>query len=93
MKKAFAAFCIVVALNLAAIGVGVAYFITGATQGSETHEALCTLIGDLEQRVEQSRQFLDEHPEGIPGLATPEQIRESTHNQERTKGALEAVTC
>lgn len=57
-----------------------------------THDALCTFKGDLEQRYQGGRQFLIDHPEGIPGIS-PADIERSLANQKSTLHALSALDC
>lgn len=93
VRVAVVAFIASLALSLAALGVG-AYVLTHKTQeGSETHEAVCALVADLEDRTDGTKTFLAAHPQGIPGLASGSQLRESLHNQERTLAALSVITC
>lgn len=47
------------------MSITVAYvFITSA----KNQDALCSVRHDAERRVVQTEQFLDDHPEGIPGI-------------------------
>jgi len=92
-QLAVAAFVVslIVALAMAA---GAGYLLTHKTnEGTETHEAICALVSDLETRTDGTRDFLKAHPHGIPGLASGSQIRESLRNQERTLAALSVVSC
>jgi hypothetical protein len=54
--------------------------------------ALCALRSDLEKRVESSRAFLLEHPDGIIGIS-PKTIQDGITNQERTISALSGIAC
>lgn len=93
VRIAVVAYIVGLILSLAALGVG-AYVLTHKTQeGSETHEAVCALVADLEERTEGTKTFLTAHPQGIPGLASGSQLRESLHNQQRTLDALSVITC
>lgn len=93
VRVAVVAFIASLVLSLAALGVG-AYVLTHKTQeGSETHEAVCALVADLGERTEGTKNFLSAHPQGIPGLASGTQLRESLHNQQRTLDALSVITC
>lgn len=92
-QLAAAAFVLSLVLLLAVGGITVFVVAGKSSEGTETHEAICALIGDLEERTDASKKFLAEHPEGIPGLASAAQIRESLHNQERTRDALNVVSC
>jgi len=58
----------------------------------ESHDALCVLRDDLERRVANSRAFLEEHPDGIPGIPA-KTIRDGIRNQERTIEALDDISC
>lgn len=57
-----------------------------------TNHALCVLRADLEQRVADSERFLEQHPDGIPGIPA-EQIQQSIDNQQRTIEALADLRC
>lgn len=57
-----------------------------------TNQALCTLRGDLVQRIESTKSFLRDHPEGIAGIS-PQIIRQGLQNQQRTVDALESLDC
>lgn len=63
-----------------------------ARQATNTGAALCTLRGDLEQRVEASQRFLREHPKGIPGINAAT-IQSGIVNQQRTVDALSGLNC
>jgi hypothetical protein len=93
LRIAIAAFVLSLALMLAVGAIG-AYVLTHKTnEGTETHEAICALVSDLETRTEDTRAFLRAHPHGIAGLATGAQLRESLRNQERTLSALGVIKC
>lgn len=93
LKLAVAAFVLSVALFAIVVGGGIYLAVIQGTEGSETHEAVCALVSDLEERTEGTRDFLADHPHGIPGLASGSQLRESLHNQERTLAALSVISC
>jgi hypothetical protein len=57
-----------------------------------TNGALCALRRDLELRVASSKQFLQEHPEGIAGVPV-KVIQDSIRNQQRTILALSNLNC
>lgn len=63
-----------------------------ARQGTEAHDAICTLRADLDRRVAASDRFLKEHPKGIPGVPL-RSILESLRNQRQTLAALSGLTC
>jgi hypothetical protein len=92
-QLAAAAFVLSLVLLLAMGGVIVFVVANKSNEGSETHAAVCALTEDLEQRTDSARDFLRTHPQGLPGIASASQLRESTHNQERTLEALSAVSC
>lgn len=58
----------------------------------QSTSALCALRRDLEKRVDSSRQFLREHPHGIPGISA-KTIRDGLSNQQRTIRALRGLSC
>lgn len=59
----------------------------------ETRAALCTFRGDLQDRVDASKEFLDKHPHGVPGLATGKQIQDDIANRRRTIKSLSGLSC
>lgn len=54
--------------------------------------ALCALRHDLEARVQSSRDFLAEHPDGIPGISRAA-IEKSIRDQTRTIDTLSNLDC
>ena len=93
LRIAVAAFVLSIVLTLAVVAIG-GYLLSHKTnEGSETHEAVCALVSDLEERTKGTQDFLAAHPHGVPGLASGSQLRESLHNQERTLDALNVITC
>ncbi len=58
----------------------------------ETNNSLCALRNDLEVRVADSKDFLEENPNGIPGIST-KVILDGISNQERTIEALSNLSC
>jgi hypothetical protein len=78
-----------VVLILAAGGASAIYVVN---TNKDTRDSLCTLRGDLESRVQQTRDYLDKHPEGFPGVSA-RQLSESIRNQDRTVDALGALDC
>jgi presenilin-like A22 family membrane protease len=58
----------------------------------ETNTALCALRGDLERRIAAAEVFLDENPDGVPGISA-EVIRTSIANQQLTIDALSSLDC
>jgi hypothetical protein len=58
----------------------------------QTNDALCALRVDLEARVAASEQFLEDNPNGIPGLPAAV-IRTGITNQQRTIEALGDLEC
>lgn len=63
-----------------------------ARVAKQTNAALCTLRHDFEQRVEASRQFLRDHPDGVGGI-TPEDIQRSIDGLQTTINALAILDC
>lgn len=77
-RKIIMAFAVVV-LVCFAVAASQAYLILGTRhntkQGKEAHDAICALIDDIRARADhdkvqlkRSRDFLDKHPNGIPGI-------------------------
>jgi hypothetical protein len=53
------------------------------------HSGVCDLRGDLENRVENAREFLENHPKGAPQLGISRQeIVDHIREQDRTVHAL-----
>jgi hypothetical protein len=63
-----------------------------AKEGQQAREAICALKGDLSRRIDASRQFLKERPNGVPGIP-PATIKQSIDNQQQTLDALGSVKC
>lgn len=61
-------------------------------EAASTHNSLCTFRADLEKRADQSQAFLDDHPEGFPGIPAPV-IQNSIDNQRRTLDSLRSLNC
>lgn len=64
----------------------------------DTHSALCAFKLDLIKRHNASRDFADEHPEGLLSdsgkvLISPEQIQASLDAQEGTIASLRILNC
>lgn len=90
-RQRFAIIGLAVAL-FAIVAIGGLYLNDKARDAELNRKALCTFRADLEARVTASRDFLIEHPGGIPGI--PEAtIQKSIHDQERTIRALAPLPC
>lgn len=63
-----------------------------STSSAEIHGALCALRKDVTVRVRISRDFLRDHPEGVPGIPAGA-IKVSLAGQERTVRALDGLSC
>jgi len=92
LRIAVAAFAISIALAVLMLVGGGWLLVERSEEASETHTAICALIGDLEDRTEGARDFLAEHPAGFAGIPAAT-LRQTIANQERTVLALDAVTC
>ncbi len=60
--------------------------------GKDAHDALCVFRDDLEIRVDASRAFLFQHPEGFAGIDATT-ILESINQQQHTVDALASLNC
>lgn len=58
----------------------------------ETHEALCAFKSDLQRRYTAGSEFLENNPDGIPGISAAD-IQRSLQNQRATLDALSALDC
>lgn len=61
-------------------------------QTDDINAALCTFTQDLQTRVDDSKQFLVDHPDGIQGISAAS-IQQSIDNQERTLDSLSKLDC
>lgn len=85
--------CGVVAISVAGLSVGIIRSNSHIAEvANNTNAALCTLRSDLEQRIDDSRQFLEDHPNGIPGISAAD-IQQGITNQQRTIDALSTLEC
>jgi hypothetical protein len=81
----------VVAWAISFIALAIVILQVNALAASTT-DSLCALRGDLERRVATSQGFLQENPEGIPGIPA-ETLQASIDNQLRTVEALHGLNC
>lgn len=82
----------IVALAVAIVAGGAYFYVSLSHETSRTRSALCTFRGDLEQRVNSSQDFLDEHPGGILGIPAAS-IRTTIANQRATIASLAGLRC
>lgn len=73
-------------LTSAALGLYVSHVAT------ENKKGLCALRDDAEDRIAQTKEFIAQHPDGIPGISIA-QLKRSTNNSVRTADALKGVDC
>jgi hypothetical protein len=66
--------------------------VVGFLANQKATDALCALRTDLQTRVASSQQFLEDNPNGIPGIPA-KQIRDSIDGQRRTIRALDGLSC
>ncbi len=57
-----------------------------------THDALCTLKGDLQRRHDAGVQYLVDHPEGIAGISAAD-LQRSLTAQQSTLDSLHSLSC
>lgn len=86
-------------LYVALVGMGVAGFVLINNNQNDTEQlavqttaALCALRADLNNRVVQGEQFLEDHPNGFAGF-TPEAMQQQIEGQRRTVAALSVLEC
>jgi hypothetical protein len=87
-------------LTDAAVFLGVFLVIVGVTAGiykvyttaDKAHQAICALRADRIRSIEDGRQFLKDHPDGIPGI-TAADIRRSIDQQQVTVRAFRFADC
>lgn len=65
---------------------------TNARLGKQSHDALCILKHDLEQRAIDSATFLAKHPDGFAGIDAAT-IQNSIKNQLATVDSLSLLDC
>ena len=63
-----------------------------ANEGRQAHDAICALRADLVNRVAAGRQFLADHPQGIPGIPAAT-LQTSIDGQVKTIASLSEVDC
>lgn len=56
-------------------------------QNANALSALCALKADLERRIKTTRKFLEQHPNGIPGIPA-ETLRQTLNGQRKTVRAI-----
>jgi hypothetical protein len=63
-----------------------------AREGKQAHDAICVLRQDLQRRVDNGEDFLQDHPEGFAGIPAAV-LMKSIRDQKQTLDALSAVRC
>lgn len=63
-----------------------------ARDGHQAHDAICVLKVDLRRRIHDSEKFLNNNPNGLPGISA-QVISDSLEGQRRTLSALGPVRC
>lgn len=93
LRRAWANLALISLLVTAGLG---AYYLQKihdiAEKNTQARRALCALRDDLDKRIEGSQNFLDEHPNGIPGIPAS-LIRQGLSNSRRTRETLEVLDC
>ena len=59
---------------------------------NQNHETLCTFRDDIERRAEAGEKFLEDNPNGIPGIPRAT-LQSSIENRKRTVKSLEGLRC
>lgn len=90
---------LLVALFTVQAGLAIYVYVDSSNQRTQiaevafsTNRALCVFRHDLEQRVEASRQFLADHPDGLPGIPAAS-IQQNINTQQSTIDALSDLHC
>lgn len=91
-RQFLSAFTILFALITVALVVDGLIIRSNRHLAQRTNRSLCSLRGELEQRVARSEAFLDENPHGVPGI-TPATIRKTIGDTRRTVAALRELDC
>jgi cbb3-type cytochrome oxidase subunit 3 len=63
-----------------------------AREANRENASICALRHDLERRISSAHDFLQTHPNGIPGISAAV-IQKGIHDQGRTLHALRFVHC
>lgn len=61
-------------------------------QGREAHDAICTFRADLARRIDETRDFLKAHPDGLAGISAAD-LERSIAGQESTLRSLTIRNC
>ena len=88
------------------VGSGVRQNRINAQEGQQAHDAICTLkadfrlrIIDYNERITQAQIFIDEHPNGIPGISVKllndslKNTKTTRKNTQSTLNSLRIVKC
>jgi hypothetical protein len=87
VKLNIALFGAVAALSVSLFGVSSLYLVA-----RNNRDSLCSLKADIQLRFVTGKQFLKDHPNGIPGI-TAETLRQSVRNQKATLDSLSGLDC
>jgi hypothetical protein len=85
----------IVGLVVAILALGVYGYVRlndRANEARDTHTALCIFRGDLQSRVDQTEAYLQEHPQGFPGVPKAT-LLQSLNGQKRTVTSLSILRC
>jgi hypothetical protein len=82
-----AVICAIAALFVCLFGVTVFY-----TIATNNRDALCALKADIQRRHDAGVMFLEDHPNGIPGIPAAA-LKQSITNQKASLHALRDLDC
>lgn len=86
--KRLTAWTVVLYVVVALIALGAAF------TANQNREAACALRQDVQVRVDEGKQFLIDHPRGLPKLGfSRADLEQNLENQERTVDALGGLIC
>jgi hypothetical protein len=92
VTASFVAIVVISFVVLAVMGWQITQNRERAKEGQQAHDAICALKGNLADRILASQTFLEERPNGIPGL-TPTLIQDSIDRDKLALDAMSPVRC
>lgn len=71
----------------------ISFMIWTWSTGHTSKNALCAIRLNAQVQLDQGKEFLKDHPNGLPGLASPDDLQNNIDNYSATVTALSNLNC
>lgn len=92
VRAAFVVLALTFFLSLTAVGCGIKENRERIDEITKVADAVCNLRADQIRRIRNTERFLEEHPEGIPGIS-PELLLQDLAERRKVVVALDPLKC